>query len=188
MDHILSYLDELKATLATLDLEAVKQSRNLIGQARQEGKQLFLCGNGGSATTASHMANDLGKGASYGRPAPERFRVMALTDNVAWITALANDVGYWSVYAEQLRNLGQPGDVLLAISPSGDSPNVLRAVSIAKKKGMRTIGWCGNRGAKLAEAVDLSVMVDSHHPGRVEDLHLILMHLVCYYFMEDQGR
>lgn len=188
MDHIMSYLEELKATLDTLDLEAVQQTRNLIAQARQEGKQLFLCGNGGSATTASHMANDLGKGASYGRPASERFRVMALTDNVAWITALANDVGYWSVYAEQLRNLGQPGDVLLAISPSGDSPNVLRAVSVAKKRGMKTIGWCGNRGGKLAGAVDLAVVVDSHHLGRVEDIHLILMHLVCYYFMEEKQR
>lgn len=187
MDHILSYLDELKATLDTLDLEAVRQTRNLIAQARRQGRQIFLCGNGGSATTASHMANDLGK-AGLGLSSAERFRVIALTDNVAWITALINDVGYWSVYAEQLCNLGQPGDVLLAISPSGDSPNVLRAVAEARKRGMKTVGWCGNGGGKLCEAVDLPVVVGSQHRGRVEDVNMIIMHLICYYFMEGSGR
>jgi D-sedoheptulose 7-phosphate isomerase len=182
MDHLRHYLGELKAALDTLDLAAVQQAREWVGQARQEGRQLFVCGNGGSAATASHLANDLGKGASYGRES--RFRVIALTDNVPWITALANDVGYEAIFAEQLRNLGQRGDLLIAISGSGNSPNVLNAVQVARARGMRTMGWCGFGGGKLAGLVDLPVVVGSHHMGRVEDVHAILMHLICYYFME----
>lgn len=184
MEHLTNYLSELKRALDALDLSAVQQAREWVGQVRGEGRQLFLCGNGGSAATASHLANDLGKGASYGRPAAQRFRVIALTDNVPWMTALANDVGYEHIFAEQLRNLGQAGDLLIAISGSGNSPNVLNAVTVARQQGLRSIGWCGFGGGKLAAMVDLPVVVDSHHMGRVEDVHAILMHLVCYYFME----
>ena len=119
--------------------------------------------NGGSAATASHRANDLGKGASYGRQGP-RFRVIALTDNVPWITALANDVGYEVIFAEQLRNLGQPGDVLLAISGSGNSPNILAAVGVAKEIGMEVIGWTGFGGGELAEAADRVTKRDLSRP------------------------
>ncbi|MCC7264885.1 MAG: SIS domain-containing protein [Candidatus Latescibacteria bacterium] len=184
MEHLTNYLSELKKALDTLDLKAVQQAREWVGQTQREGRQLFLCGNGGSAATASHLANDLGKGASYGRPRAERFRVTALTDNVPWMTALANDVGYEAIFAEQLRNLGQEGDLLIAISGSGNSPNVLNDVQVARDQGIRTIGWCGFGGGKLAGLVDLPVVVASHHMGRVEDVHAILMHLVCYYFME----
>ncbi|MBM3276586.1 MAG: SIS domain-containing protein [Candidatus Handelsmanbacteria bacterium] len=185
MDHIKDYLRQLKAALDALDLEAVRRARDWVGQTRQEGRQLFLCGNGGSAATASHLANDLGKGASYGRSS--RFRVIALTDNLPWITALANDVGYEAIFAEQLRNLGQQGDLLIAISGSGNSPNVLNAVRVAGELGMLSIGWCGFGGGKLVEMVDLPVVVDSRHMGRVEDVHAILMHLICYYFMERES-
>jgi len=185
MDHSEDYLSQLKTALDALDLEAVRRARDWVGQTRLEGRQLFLCGNGGSAATASHLANDLGKGASYGRAS--RFRVIALTDNLPWITALANDVGYEAIFAEQLRNLGQEGDLLIAISGSGNSPNVLNAVRVAGELGMRSIGWCGFGGGKLAGMVDLPVVVDSRHMGRVEDVHAILMHLICYYFMERES-
>jgi D-sedoheptulose 7-phosphate isomerase len=132
------------------------------------------------------LANDLGKGASYGRPAAARFRVVALTDNIPWMTALANDVGYEAVFAEQLRNLGQPGDLLIAISGSGNSGNVLRAVEAARQQGMETIGLTGFGGGRLAGMVDVALVVDSHHMGRVEDVHVIVMHLLCYYFMEQE--
>ena len=187
MEHIEHYLSELKAALDTLDLSAVQRAREWVGEIRREGRQLFLCGNGGSAATASHLANDLGKGASYGRPRENRFRVVALTDNVPWITSLANDVGYEAIFAEQLRNLGQPGDLLIAISGSGNSSNVLNAVQVAREQGMRSIGWCGFGGGKLAGLVDLPVVVGSHHMGRVEDVHAVLMHLICYYFMERES-
>jgi len=184
MEHIRYYLQELDAAIAALDLEAVCQVREICARVRDQGKQIFLCGNGGSAATASHMANDLGKGASYGRQRP--FRAIALTDNIPWITALANDVDYESVFAEQLRNFGQEGDVLIAISGSGNSQNVLNAVQVAREMGMTTVGWTGFGGGRLAGMVDLPVVVDSDHMGRVEDVHVILMHLICYYFMEQE--
>ena len=176
MDHLTNYLEGLKEALANLDLEAVKRSRELLASARESGQQVFVCGNGGSAATASHLANDLGKGASYGRHS-RRFRVIAL----------ANDVSYDSVFSEQLQNLGQPGDLLIAISGSGNSRNVLNAVEVARQKRMTTIGWTGFGGGELAGAVDLPVVVDSHHMGRVEDAHMIMTHLVCYFFMEEAG-
>ena len=182
MEFLRGYLRDLNAAIAGLDLEAVRAARDLIQEARDRGRQIFLCGNGGSAATASHMANDLGKGASYGRE--NRFRAVALTDNVPWMTALANDVSYDAIFAEQLRNLGQPGDLLIAISGSGNSRNVLDAVETARALGMKSIGWTGFDGGKLAGMVDLPIVAASHHMGRVEDIHTILMHLICYYFME----
>lgn len=183
MQHIEQYLTDLKAALDALDPVQIKAVRERIGALRERGGQLFLCGNGGSAATASHLANDLGKGASWGRSGP-RFRVIALTDNIPWMTALANDVGYEVIFAEQLRNLAQPGDVLLAISGSGNSANILEAVGAAREIGMEVIGWTGFGGGKLAGLSDLAIVADSHHMGRVEDVHTILMHLICYYFME----
>ena len=118
MQHIEDYLGQLQGALGALDLAAVLACREVLEAVRDQGQQVFLCGNGGSAATASHMANDLGKGASYGRD--KRFRVVALTDNVSWMTALANDVNYEAIFAEQLENVGQEGDVLLAISGSGN--------------------------------------------------------------------
>ena len=185
MQHIEDYLGQLQGALGALDLAAVQACREVLEAARDQGQQVFLCGNGGSAATASHMANDLGKGASYGRD--KRFRVVALTDNVSWMTALANDVNYEAIFAEQLENMGQEGDVLLAISGSGNSQNVLNAVEVARAKGMKTIGWTGFGGGKLAGMVDRSVVIDSDHMGRVEDVHTVLMHLMCYYFMEREG-
>jgi D-sedoheptulose 7-phosphate isomerase len=186
MQHIQQYLTDLQTTLTALDPAQIKAVRDRIAAVRERGGQLIVCGNGGSAATASHLANDLGKGASYGRQGP-RFRVIALTDNVPWMTALANDVGYDVIFSEQLRNLGQPGDVLLAISGSGNSPNILEAVKVARETGIEVIGWTGFGGGKLGSAADLAIIADSHHMGRVEDVHTILMHLVCYFFMEEEG-
>ena len=181
MQHIQQYLTDLKIALDALDPAQIEAVRDREAAVRERGGQLFLCGNSGSAATASHLGNDLGKGASYGRQGP-RFRVIALTDNVPWITALANDVGYDVVFAEQLRNLGQPGDVLLAISGSGNSPNILAAVRIAREIGMEVVVWTGFGGGELAG------VADSHHMGRVEDVHTILVHLVCNYFLEEEAQ
>ena len=182
MDHAEIYLQDLQQALAALDLEQVKKVRQVLAEARADGKQIFLCGNGGSASTASHLVNDLGKGASQAGDEP--FKVMALTDNISWITALANDMSYEDVFVEQLRNFAGAGDVLIAISGSGNSPNVLKAVALAKERGLTTVGWTGFDGGHLALLVDLPIVVNSHHMGRIEDVHVVLMHLVCYYFME----
>jgi len=188
MKHTEDYLQDLQTALAALDVESIKAVREMFAATRGAGRQIFVCGNGGSAATASHLANDLGKGASYGRPKEQRFRVVALTDNVPWMTALGNDVSYDAIFAEQLLNLGQPGDLLLAISGSGNSRNVLEAVAVARERGMGTIGWTGFDGGELAGAVDLAIVADSHHMGRVEDIHTVLMHLICYYFMEEEEK
>jgi D-sedoheptulose 7-phosphate isomerase len=180
-----SYVQNLQGVLDQLNLAKVEGTVKLLAEARDRGQQIFLCGNGGSASTASHMANDLGKGASLGRKMP--FKVISLTDNIPWMTALANDLSYEAIFSEQLRNFAQADDVLIAISGSGNSQNVLNAVEVAREKGMKTIGWIGFGGGKLASMVDVPIVVDSNHMGRVEDAHVILMHLVCYYFMEQES-
>jgi D-sedoheptulose 7-phosphate isomerase len=182
MDHHRDYREQLNIALASLDLERVAQVRQVLAVAFEEERQVFLCGNGGSAATASHMANDLGKGASLGQA--KRFKVLALTDNVSWMTAVANDISYEAIFAEQLKNYGRPDDVLIVISGSGNSQNVLNAVAAAKEIGMTTVGWSGFGGGKVAAMVDVALVVDSHHMGRVEDLHTIVMHMICYHFME----
>ena len=182
MEHLKSYMGELDLALASLDLTGVERIRDACADVFARGGRIFACGNGGSAATASHFVNDLGKGASYGRD--RRFKVIALTDSIPWITALANDVSYDAVFAEQLENFAEAGDLLIAISGSGNSANVLRAVEVAKARHMRTAGLTGFGGGKLAGMVDMPVVVDSHHMGRVEDVHMIIVHLICYYFME----
>jgi D-sedoheptulose 7-phosphate isomerase len=186
MEHLTEYMRELQRAMAAVDLAAVGRLREACADVRRRGGQIFVCGNGGSAATASHFANDLGKGASYGRAT--RFRVIALTDSVPWLTALANDVGYATVFAEQLTNFAREGDLLIAISGSGNSANVLRAVDAARRLGVRTAALTGFGGGELAGQVDFPLVVDSHHMGRVEDVHLVIVHLICYYFMEQEGR
>jgi D-sedoheptulose 7-phosphate isomerase len=124
---------------------------------------------------------DLGKGASLG--AERRFRVLSLTDNVPWITALGNDLSYEDVFVEQLRNYARAGDLLLAISGSGNSENVLRAVRYANSIGCRTIGLAGFAGGKLREQAQECLVVSADHMGRIEDGHFVVQHLIVYYFM-----
>jgi D-sedoheptulose 7-phosphate isomerase len=145
--------------------------------AFEAGATVFLAGNGGSAAAASHFGQDLAKGTLADMRATRRFRVIPLTDNVGYITALANDEGYESVFEQQLRNLGRPGDVLVAISGSGNSPNVLRAVDYARSIGMRTIGVTGYDGGALRKRADLSVHVPVWDMGMAEALHGVLFHL-----------
>jgi D-sedoheptulose 7-phosphate isomerase len=177
-----NYKTELLQAIDTIDLEKVQQAIEWFEEARANNRHIFLCGNGGSASTASHMACDIVKGASYGRES--RFRVMALTDSLPTITAYSNDVGYDCVFAEQLKNFAEPGDILLAISGSGNSPNVLRAVEYANSIGCKTIGLSGRDGGKLAPMVQLSLRVPVPHMGRIEDAHMIVCHMIGYYFME----
>src|ERR1017187_8054718 len=131
------YKDELLHAIQSIDLEKVGRAIELLAQARAEGRRIFVCGNGGSASTASHFATDLVKGASYGRAS--RFPILALPASLPTITAYSNDVGYECVFVEQLKNFAEPGDVVIAISSSGNSPNVLRAVEYGNSIGCRTI-------------------------------------------------
>ena len=176
------YLQKTQKLIGTLDPGQIGRIVEHVRRARDAGKRIYAIGNGGSASTASHFVNDMGKGASVGRD--KRFKVVPLTDNVEWMTALSNDLCYEDVFVEQLRNFAEPGDLLIAISGSGNSENVLRAVSYAKEVGCQTMGLSGFGGGKLKDLADECIVVDSDHMGRVEDMHLILQHVICYYFME----
>lgn len=170
------YLEQVKRTLDELPRRKVHGVIQLLLRAYREDRQVFIIGNGGSAATASHFACDLSK--STIRAGRNRFRVIALTDNVPLVTAWANDVGYENVFSEQLANLMNEGDLLIAISGSGNSPNILKAVEEARARGATTIGLSGFLGGKLRDMVDLCLVVPSHCMAQIEDVHLILEHLI----------
>jgi D-sedoheptulose 7-phosphate isomerase len=176
------YKANLLSAIETIDLERVGQAIELLAKARDEGRRIFTCGNGGSASSSSHFATDMLKGASYGYT--KRFRIMALTDSLPTITAYSNDVSYECVFVEQLKNFAEPGDVLIAVSGSGNSPNVLRAVEYANSIGCQTIGLSGRDGGALGKIAGLNLHVGHPHMGRIEDGHMIILHMICYYFME----
>ena len=177
MEDIRLYLQQVGETLERLPLEKIEEVIAVLEYARQEGRQVFILGNGGSAATASHFACDLAKGTVVpGRP---RFRVMALTDNMPFFSALANDTGYENVFAGQLANFLRPGDVVIGISGSGNSANVLRAVELARSMQAITIGFTGFNGGRLKDVVDICLLVPNYCMEQVEDVHLLLEHLIC---------
>ena len=176
------YKMELLKAIETIDLGQVEQAIQWFAEARAAGRQIFVCGNGGSAATASHFVTDMLKGASYNRPV--RFRILALTESMSTVTAYANDVSFECVFVEQLKNFAQPGDLVMGISGSGNSPNVLRAMEYANSIGCRTLALTGRDGGKLGPLAQLEIRVAEPHMGRIEDAHLIVCHMICYYFME----
>ncbi|GEO06514.1 phosphoheptose isomerase [Adhaeribacter aerolatus] len=180
---ISEYLNAQKKALDSIAPEAVTKLIHLFKDAWRADKQIFVFGNGGSAANASHFVTDLGKGASD--KLPKRFRCLSLNDNMSWLTALGNDYAYDEVYVGQLRNYAQPGDLVMAMSVSGNSPNVIKAIAWAKENNIYTIGLTGSQKGQLAGLADFSITVDSAHFGRVEDAHMGICHLVCYAFMEN---
>jgi len=182
MSYVESYKRDLLEAIERIDLEAVGRAIEWMREARDAGRTIFVCGNGGSASTASHFACDMVKGASYERP--QRFRIQALTDSLPTLTAYSNDVNYEAVFVEQLKNFAQPGDVVMAISGSGNSPNVLRAVEYANSIGCKTLALTGRDGGRLGAMAQLNLRVPVPHMGRIEDAHLIICHMICYYFMD----
>lgn len=183
MNYPEHYKAELLEAIEAIPLDKVSAAIEWFREARAAGRKIFVCGNGGSASTSSHFVCDMVKGASYGRGT--RFRIMALTDSLPTITAYANDVAYEAVFVEQLKNFAQPGDLVMAISGSGNSPNVLRAVEYANSIGCRTLGLTGRDGGQLAPMAGLSIQVPIPHMGRIEDAHMIVCHMIGYYFMEE---
>jgi len=171
-----SYIVDIKRKIDALAVELIEATVEQIHLARINQRQVFITGNGGSAATASHFACDLGKNTVMaGVP---RLRVQALNDNMAFFSACANDYGYDTVFAEQLTNFVQPEDVVLAISASGNSANVLKAVQVARTCGAFTIGWSGYQGGKLAKMVDLPIVIPSDSIEQIEDIHLMMAHMV----------
>jgi len=180
------YKADLLKTIETVDLDKVTQAIEILRKAREDDRHIFVCGNGGSASTASHFCCDMVKGASFGRD--KRFRIMALTDSLPTLTAYSNDVSYECVFVEQLKNFAEPGDVVMAISGSGNSPNVLRAVEYGNSIGCTTIAFSGRDGGKLGPLAHLNIQASNQHMGRIEDAHMIVAHMISYYFMERDGR
>jgi D-sedoheptulose 7-phosphate isomerase len=180
-----TYRTNLIETLGRIDLNQVNQAIDWLSEAREKGRAVFICGNGGSAATASHFVVDMLKGASMGRE--KRFRIMALNDQLPTLTAYANDVHYDCVFAEQLKNFAQPDDIFIALSGSGNSPNVLKATEYANSVGCNTIAMTGRNGGKLGPMAQLNINVPEPHMGRIEDGHMIVCHMICYQFMEQSG-
>jgi D-sedoheptulose 7-phosphate isomerase len=177
-----SYVKRSLEVMETLPVDEMARLIDVLCEVRDQRRQVFLCGNGGSASTASHLAAWLGKDGS--KSGAHRFRVVSLTDNIPWITSLANDEDYAAIFVEQLRNYAQPDDVLIAFSGSGNSPNVVRAIEWANERGLLTVGITGRPGGKLGELAKLPIFVESKHLGHVEEGHFLIQHLVSYFFVE----
>jgi len=180
---IRDYVAAQKAVLDSIPVDAVADLVETFRKALQEDRQIFVFGNGGSAANASHFVTDLGKGSSD--KLDKRFRCLSLNDNVSWMTALGNDYAYDEVFSRQLMNYGKRGDLVLVLSVSGSSPNLVRAVEWAKKSGLHTIALVGGKRGKLAELADTVIVVDSTHYGRAEDAQMGICHMLCYAFMEN---
>ena len=185
MTYFDDYRSELIEAFETIDVSRVNHLRDLLVEARANGRTIFTCGNGGSASTASHFATDLLKGASYERDL--RFKVIALTDATSTISAYSNDVSYDIVYEEQLRNFLQPGDVVVAISGSGNSKNVIRALQHAKEAGAHAIAMTGRDGGELGKVATLHINVAEQHMGRIEDAHLAICHMLAFSFIDTES-
>jgi D-sedoheptulose 7-phosphate isomerase len=189
------YLSRLEAEIQRIDQSALKNWSDLVYACWENDQTVFIFGNGGSGTTASHMAEDLGK--STLRPedlhdeSRKRLKVLSLTDNCGWIMAVGNDVGYEDIFLQQLMNFGRKGDLVLAISGSGNSPNVLKAVDWANRQGLITYGLTGYSGGKLKQMQRSGLHVDLNDMGMVESIHLCLFHWVLndvYARINREGR
>jgi D-sedoheptulose 7-phosphate isomerase len=185
MEFIQDYISTLQLTMDQLPRQRIADVIDLLQQARRMGRQVFILGNGGSASTASHFACDLAKNTRQeGLP---HFRVIGLTDNMAMFSALANDEGYENVFSEQLASLVRPGDIVIAISASGNSKNVINAVEASHRFEATVIGFTGFDGGRLMQLADINIHVNSNIIEHVEDIHLMLEHLMVKTIKE-QGR
>ena len=183
MSYSDTYKRQLLETIASIDTEQVNRAIAWFEQALEEDRHVFVCGNGGSGLTASHFVCDVLKGASYERE--KRFRILSLCDSMPTLTAYSNDISYECAFVEQLKNYARPGDLVMAISASGNSPNVVKAVEYANEAGCKTIVLTGRDGGKLGHAGQLNIHVPARHMGRIEDAHMVICHMIAYRFMEN---
>jgi D-sedoheptulose 7-phosphate isomerase len=188
-EFIQDYFGGLKVVMDALPPADVQAFIEYLASAYEDGRRVFIIGNGGSAATASHMACDLSK-TVLGTPVNsqlKRFAAIALTDNVPALTAWANDVDYDLVFAEQLRNLADKGDLLVVITGSGNSTNIVEAARVARELGLKSFGMLGFDGGAVKGLLDHAVVVDSRHYGYIEDAHMVLTHLITAYFKSAFG-
>ena len=186
MGFVDDYIKDLQKIIGSLPKGKIEEIVKLIRNAYKNSKNIFIIGNGGSSSTASHFACDLAKNTikNFNDKNERRLRVISLTDNQALISAIANDISYDDIFSEQLSNLVNKGDLVIGISASGRSKNVLKAVELASKKGAITIGLIGFDGGKLKDIADHSIIVPVKHYGKAEDAHHIIMHIISYYIKD----
>ncbi|NCO68615.1 MAG: SIS domain-containing protein [Nitrospirae bacterium] len=177
------YSRELFSILNGIDAAEFASFIEVLKKSYEDDAQVFVCGNGGSASNASHLACDINKGVSYGRK--KRFRMISLSDNIPTIMAYANDVSYDDIFMEQLKNYMNPNDLLIGISGSGNSENILKAIRYGNENGAMTFGICGYGGGKLKDIAQKFLVVNSEDMQKVEDAHLIIFHTVMQWFMMD---
>lgn len=170
------YIGRLKKVLDAFDGGTFAAMADAVLEAYSRDAHIFIMGNGGSGSTASHLACDINKGCCI--DLEKKFKMICLNDNIPTMLALANDLSYEAVFEEQLKNFFNPGDLVIGISGSGNSENVLRAVSYAAANGGKTAGWSGFGGGRLASMVDLAFVVQSHDMQQVEDSHMVLAHML----------
>lgn len=181
-DWFSQYIQRQKATLDSIPTAALPPVLDLLRTALREDRQVFIMGNGGSAANASHFITDLGKGSSDA--IGKRFRCLALNDNMAWITAIGNDYAYEDIFVRQLENYGRQGDVLIGVSVSGNSPNLVKAMDWANAHGLSTVALVGAKRGRMADIASHPVVIGDTHYGRVEDAQMGILHMLCYAFME----
>jgi D-sedoheptulose 7-phosphate isomerase len=175
-DFHTTYLDQLKNTLDRIDFDGFKKVLDLILDAYAEEKHIFVMGNGGSGSTASHFACDINKGCCV--DLGKKFKMICLNDNMPTMLAIANDISYEAVFEAQLTNFFEPGDLVIGISGSGNSANVLKAIEYAKKHEGITAGMCGFEGGALAKLVDVALVAPVNDMQKVEDVHMIWVHML----------
>ena len=179
---IQNYIEELDDSLKKICIEDIEKIVEILWDAYLNQASVYICGNGGSAATASHFACDLGKNTAQSEK--PRFRVTSINDNMSLFSAIGNDLGYDMVFAEQLRNLLTPNDILIAISGSGNSQNVINAILYAKEIEATSIGILGFDGGKMKELVDLCLWIENYSYAQVEDLHLVITHIITEIFKQ----
>ena len=182
MNNLQGYYQSVSDALLKIPQEPVHQIITILKQARAEQRRIFIFGNGGSAANSSHFAVDVIKGTV--RPDQPRYKIICLNDNMPTVTAYSNDVSYQVIFAEPLAALAEPGDVAIAISGSGNSPNVLRAMDVAQQIGLTRIGLTGSAGGKLKDKCDVCVVVPSDSMQVIEDAHLVILHSIFLQLMK----
>jgi D-sedoheptulose 7-phosphate isomerase len=177
-----TYIEAQIRVLRELPVKDIARFVNIVQQTLEDNKQLIMFGNGGNAASASHFAADMGKGASDA--IGQRFRVLSLNDNLSWLTAIGNDYAYEDVFDRQLENMAQAGDVLICGSVSGNSPNCVKAFEWGQQNGLTSVAITSSRKGRLAELATLPIVVPDEHYGRVEDVQMMIYHMVAFAFME----
>lgn len=177
-NDIQRYLDRLQATIRNLNTDEINNFINLLVEARNNDKNIFIMGNGGSAATASHFTGDFNKGVSYQYDQFKRFKFICLNDNLPTMLAYANDVGYEECFVEPLKNFFKPGDLVIGISGSGNSKNVLKAIEYANQNGGVTFGLVGYDGGKLKQLAQSCIHINVNDMQITEDLHMVMDHLI----------